>query len=337
MDETLSRIDYLMGRIRTHPEYSNHVRRDFTNSLISEADRHSLALERIRVPTFEMDKSSRNMKKPTKSRDQCYKRLEEARAYLIREGVGVVSLSSLGHIIQAFNEEEGSSTPNNYRSSDVKFGSFYGVNVLNIHQEVNNLTYFINHASGLHPVVKASLSHLDFVRIHPYIDGNGRAARLLQDLVLERNDLPPAIIPENERDHYLSIISNALIEVIKRQVSPITISIDNISQSEKSFQTYISSKVLDSVLRLEEKLRSDRYYLVELKGVCERPMGIAIVDTLRSMANKRGHTIKASLVGRGRKKCVINVNGDMSLEEISSFFGKIGKRYKIGFNVASLR
>ena len=202
MDDTLNRIDYVMGRVRTHPEYSTHVRRNFTNSLISEADRHSLTLERVGIKN--------GMKKPTKGRDRCYKSLEDARGYLTREGISVVSLSRLGHLIQPLNEEDDSETPDGYRVGDVKFGSFFGVEAPKIHSEIDNLTYFINHtSSGLHPVVKAFMTHLDFVRIHPYIDGNGRAARILQDLVLKRNDLPPAVIPENERDHYLSIINNS--------------------------------------------------------------------------------------------------------------------------------
>lgn len=45
---------------------------------------------------------------------------------------------------------------------------------------------WLNSASArdLHPVVCAAVSHYEIARIHPYIDGNGRAARLLAALVL---------------------------------------------------------------------------------------------------------------------------------------------------------
>lgn len=36
----------------------------------------------------------------------------------------------------------------------------------------------------LHPVLKAGIAHHEFVRIHPFIDGNGRIARILATLIL---------------------------------------------------------------------------------------------------------------------------------------------------------
>lgn len=39
-------------------------------------------------------------------------------------------------------------------------------------------------AGGTHPIIIAGIFHLEFVSIHPFTDGNGRAARLLTQLVL---------------------------------------------------------------------------------------------------------------------------------------------------------
>ena len=39
-------------------------------------------------------------------------------------------------------------------------------------------------ASETNPVLTAGISHYEFVRIHPFIDGNGRAARALASLIL---------------------------------------------------------------------------------------------------------------------------------------------------------
>ncbi|MBP9690950.1 Fic family protein [Candidatus Woesebacteria bacterium] len=37
----------------------------------------------------------------------------------------------------------------------------------------------------LHPILKAGIAHHEFVRIHPYIDGNGRVARSIATLILQ--------------------------------------------------------------------------------------------------------------------------------------------------------
>jgi Fic family protein len=39
-------------------------------------------------------------------------------------------------------------------------------------------------APDIHPITRAAIAHLEFVRIHPFMDGNGRTARLLQTLLL---------------------------------------------------------------------------------------------------------------------------------------------------------
>jgi Fic family protein len=44
-------------------------------------------------------------------------------------------------------------------------------------------------AAGAPPVVRAAMAHLHLVSIHPFRDGNGRAARILQSLVLAREGL----------------------------------------------------------------------------------------------------------------------------------------------------
>lgn len=46
--------------------------------------------------------------------------------------------------------------------------------------------YWLNreNTDGLHPVLKAGIAHHELVRIHPFIDGNGRVARVLATLIL---------------------------------------------------------------------------------------------------------------------------------------------------------
>ncbi|HTB31689.1 MAG TPA: Fic family protein [Bacteroidia bacterium] len=60
-----------------------------------------------------------------------------------------------------------------------------------------------------HPLVLASQLHYDFIRIHPFDDGNGRVARLLVNYVLMKNEYPPIIVKAADKDKYLTALNKA--------------------------------------------------------------------------------------------------------------------------------
>lgn len=61
----------------------------------------------------------------------------------------------------------------------------------------------------LHPVVRATLLHGEFVKIHPFIDGNGRTARLLLNFELMRSGFTPIIIKNEQRASYYDVLDLA--------------------------------------------------------------------------------------------------------------------------------
>lgn len=61
----------------------------------------------------------------------------------------------------------------------------------------------------LHPAEQAAEAHYRLVTIHPFIDGNGRTARLLMNLLLMQSGFPPAFIRTRERVTYLNSLEKA--------------------------------------------------------------------------------------------------------------------------------
>jgi len=56
---------------------------------------------------------------------------------------------------------------------------------------------------------KAAEAHRRFVFIHPFIDGNGRVARLLMNLCLLRHGYTLAIVPPVLRVEYIQLLEKA--------------------------------------------------------------------------------------------------------------------------------
>ena len=61
----------------------------------------------------------------------------------------------------------------------------------------------------MHPVEFAAKAHKEFVFIHPFVDGNGRVARLLMNLCLLRHGYTLAIIPPVLRGEYIALLEKA--------------------------------------------------------------------------------------------------------------------------------
>jgi len=60
-----------------------------------------------------------------------------------------------------------------------------------------------------HPLLVAALLHYNFVRIHPFDDGNGRVARLLMNYVLLKNKLPLVVVKSADKRNYLNALNRA--------------------------------------------------------------------------------------------------------------------------------
>ncbi len=95
------------------------------------------------------------------------------------------------------------------------------------------LFYESNHTT-MHPVVLCAEMHEKLVTIHPFIDGNGRTARLVMNLILLQHGFPLAIIGggyENRIAYYTAL------ESVQTQ------------QSKTDFILFIAQNVKETLLR----------------------------------------------------------------------------------------
>jgi Fic family protein len=117
-----------------------------------------------------------------------------------------------------------------YRSRPVFItGSKYEVcPVERIEEEMKKLFHWAcSERDKYHPVQFAAQLHKRFVFIHPFIDGNGRVARLLMNTALIQDGYMLAMIPPVLRHEYISLLERA-------------------HEDDQPFMDFIAERVLES-------------------------------------------------------------------------------------------
>jgi len=96
--------------------------------------------------------------------------------------------------------------------------------------------FYKKNKQTLHPVILAAEMHERLVTIHPFVDGNGRTARLIMNLVLLQYGYPIAIIQgdtesrlayynalercniENDKDEFHLLIAHNILNVLQKRL-----------------------------------------------------------------------------------------------------------------------
>lgn len=109
---------------------------------------------------------------------------------------------------------------NGYRKVDnkVSFNNEFPIDKPeNIKENLNNLIdKYYNEWKDMDIFEREARFNVEFIRIHPFEDGNGRASRLLLNYNLARQLHAPVLIPEGIREDYFYAIRHNDIEWIKR-------------------------------------------------------------------------------------------------------------------------
>ncbi len=83
---------------------------------------------------------------------------------------------------------------------------------IRVQEQMGKLIEWYNRdGEKLHTVERAAVLHTDLVKIHPFIDGNGRTARVLLNFELMKNGYPIIIIRNEDRVKYYETLDKAHI------------------------------------------------------------------------------------------------------------------------------
>ncbi len=116
-------------------------------------------------------------------------------------------------VLQGIDEENAG----RYRSVDVQIsGSAYAPpSSAAVPGDMEDFGAWLAHASvptskgSVDGLLHAVVAHTWFVQVHPFVDGNGRVARLLMNLLLMRYQYPIAIITRADRERYYDALETS--------------------------------------------------------------------------------------------------------------------------------
>lgn len=308
-------VDKIVSRINTHSEYSLCAARRKSQALREEAEKHSLDIELL----------SEDRKLSRSERAYFRSRLNDAYELLSTEGIKPSTISRLGYLVEPENNPSGG-----FRNEFIDFGGFSAPPPEAVSYRVENLIAFLG-ASDFHPITRAANAHLELVEIHPYMDGNGRSARLLQNFCLQERNYPLVVIRTDELDEYLGKIHNALRDRYDGNSN-----VHDPSISETEFHDFIGQRVLRSAVALEEELRKRRMYEIELEKVVAPRVFENVAQKLRSfgkISRDGGVSVSIDKQNGKRRAGILRVVGDIGKEDIVKILKSSSERDGFRYDV----
>ena len=102
--------------------------------------------------------------------------------------------------------------PNRFRSTTVQFGPCFGAKPGQIPVLIEQLFCALREIK--HPVARAVYMHHELVRIHPFVDGNGRLSRMAKNWILMYELYPPMFIKNiSDKKRYITRLQNSFLAI----------------------------------------------------------------------------------------------------------------------------
>jgi Fic family protein len=136
---------------------------------------------------------------------------------------------------------------------------------LQVPGEVEALTEWHRSEAGkIHPIELAATFHHRLVRIHPFLDGNGRVARLMMNTILMQHDFTPAIILVEEKQRYFETLQAAddgdyapLFRFLDEQVTRTLQMTVNVAEGREAFDFKDLSRMLKNIAERSRNIEKD--------------------------------------------------------------------------------
>jgi|GEM_PF-6338104 len=176
-----------------------------TKALILEAEKHSYAMEVARPK--KRRKSGRLMKKRKTEISEAWNSLSEG---LESDGFteGIIKRTNY-LIVPEFYSSMETAVYRDYNVRNVSSDPILPPRFEKVSEMMQELVLKLNEYDSrddFHPVEVAAIAHLALAYIHPFPDGNGRTARMLQNVYLDLYEFPVPIIRPEEKQIYQAIL-----------------------------------------------------------------------------------------------------------------------------------
>ncbi|VDK52443.1 unnamed protein product [Anisakis simplex] len=177
-----------------------------------------------------------------------------------------------------------------FRTTQVYVGSFTPTAPELVPDEMEELVMWLNDEETLllDPIEFAAIAHYKFVYIHPFVDGNGRTARLLMNLILMQAGYPPIIIPVEERSEYYHTLTAAnggdlrpFIRFIAKQTDA-TLQVRRSDSSLRFISSLTSLKIFCSELVVTAVLRRFIHELIDMVSPSKDSRNREMINVMNS-------------------------------------------------------
>lgn len=140
-------------------------------------------------------------------------------------------------------------------------------------------------SNKLNPIELAAEAHYQLVTIHPFVDGNGRTARLLMNLLLLMHGYPPAIIRKRDRIAYINSLEKAQLggskdDYLQLIMKSVDRSLDIYLQADQQSAEMPLLKIGELAKKVSESVSTIRYWTKEglLEPADITPSGYHLYD-----------------------------------------------------------